>query len=140
MCSFVQNICQKWPSVSMRQIIQNLLQPATSGTCVNINNKLGVCLCLRVCVCTCTHLCKELAALQGSDVIKIDDRLRAELFLASWSLLNFFFLNFTTFFCVTHSLFNFKVITVNPLMLFLSLFSQYRIAILPLTLKILIRI
>lgn len=136
MYSFVQNICQKWPSVSMRQVIQNLLQPATSGTCVNINNKLGVCLCLCVCVCTCMHLCKDLAALQGSDVVKIDDRLRAELFLASWSLLNFFFFYFTTFFCVAHSLFNFKVIIVNPLMLFLSLFSQYRIAILPLTLKI----
>ena len=35
-------------------------------------------------------MCKELAALQGSDVIKTDDSLRAELFLASWSLLNFF--------------------------------------------------
>ena len=56
-----------------------------------------------------------------------------QLFLASWSLLNFLF---TTFFCVAHSLFNFKVITVNPHTFFLSRFSQYRIVILPLTLKI----
>ena len=83
----------------------------------------------------CVYVCKELAALHGSDVIKTDDSLRAELFLASWSLLNFFF-NFTTFFCVALSLFNFKVITVNPHTFFSLLFSQYRIVILPLTLKI----
>lgn len=84
----------------------------------------------------CCCVCKQLADLQGSDIIKIDDRLRPQTILVSRSLLNFCLLILPPFFGIAHSCLDFTVSIVIPHTFFLPLFSNYIIVIPLLTLKV----